>query len=422
MLIKKKRGDFYIDPRFADFPKEEYDLRIERVRRHMEDRKIDILVLWDDHNIRYFSGFNSMHWAAKSIQPAVFLVPLENDPILIVPEFFRGEAEATSYAKDIRGQERPHNISSLRNFSSEIARVIAAIKCDKGRIGIEDGDIANMYIPRPISDIDLFRSDLRQATFVRAAEVIWLCRMIKSSLEVEALKTACKLTVEAVEEFIQNFQLGMSEKAAGMILYSAIVKRGLLMDGMYFVGHPDRYPMIDSHPSYDGVNLNSGHHIVIECGGIYKGYHGSVGHCFDIGTITDEKWELINAVNYGQDAALSAIKDGVRAKEIIFAVSEALADKGFKPTGFVGHGIGLTGHEPPDITDSQEMEIKKGMVFAIEVWIYDITNFTRGGRVNTEKENRCSNLGQFGMEELVLVTKDGYEMLPTIPRDCNIIP
>ncbi len=73
------------------------------------------------------------------------------------------------------------------------------------------------------------------------------------------------------------------------------------------------------------------------------------------------------------------MRDGVRAQDVLAATAEALAEKGFKPTGFVGHSIGLTGHEPPDITDSQTMPIKKGMVLAIEVWIYEVKGFTRGG-------------------------------------------
>lgn len=422
MLVRKDSRVFYRNPSFADFPRGEYDCRLEKVRTLMQENQIDVLVLWDEHNVRYFSGFNSTHWKSKSIQPAVLVLPLEHAPILIIPEFFRGMTESTSYVRDIRGQERCHHIPTLRGLPREVARVIEEIGCERSRIGLEDGDVANMYIPRPPSDIDLFRAELPNATFVSAANIIWECRMIKSELEVDALRTACALTAEAFSEFVENFQLGMSEREAGTLLYTAIVKRGLQMGGMYFVGDPSRYPMIDSHPSFEGVPMSRGSHVVIECGGCYKGYHGSVGRCLEIGPISDEKWEFINAVEYGQDAALAAVRDGVKAQDVIGVVAEALAEKGFKPTGFVGHSIGLTGHEPPDITDSQLMLIRKGMVLAIEVWIYELTGFTRGGRIDVKPSEKRKNLGQFGMEEVVVVTDDGYEMLPTFPREIRSIP
>ena len=112
----------------------------------------------------------------------------------------------------------------------------------------------------------------------------------------------------------------------------------------------------------------------------------------------------------------------MKAQDIIGAAADALAEKGYKPTGFVGHGIGLTGHEPPDLTDSQTMRIEKGMVLAIEVWIYEIPGFTRGGRINQQPGEERKNLGQFGMEEVVLVTDGGYEMLPAFPREIRTIP
>ncbi|MFC2108055.1 M24 family metallopeptidase [Candidatus Bipolaricaulota bacterium] len=422
MLVQKEKRTFYPTPPFADFPQSEFDRRLTKVRQLLRDDDIAALVLWDEENVRYFTGFNSTHWKSKSVQPAVAVITPEHDPVLIVPEFFRGMAEATTYIMDIRGQERCHHIPTLRSLPTEVATVLKELGCANGRIGIEDGDVANMYIPRPIRDIDRFRSDLPDATFIGGADAIWKCRMIKSELEVDALRKACALTAEAFAEFIECFKIGMSEREAGSLLYSAIIRRGLGMGGMYFVGDPSRYPMIDSHPSFEGVPMSRGSHLVVECGGIYKGYHGSVGRCLEIGSLSDDKIELIEAVEAGQDAALAALGHGVKAQDIIGAAADALAEKNYKPTGFVGHSIGLTGHEPPDLTDSQTMNIEKGMVLAIEVWIYEIPGFTRGGRIDQREGAARKNLGQFGMEEIVVVTDQGYEMLPSFPREIRTIP
>jgi len=132
MLNETPRGAFYSKPRFADFPASEYLRRLSRVREGLAEKKVDALVLWDDHNIRYFSGFNSQHWDAKSIQPAVLVVPLERDPILVVPESFRGMAEATSSVADIRGYNRPHHVATLRELPRDVAKVVAEVRVTSG--------------------------------------------------------------------------------------------------------------------------------------------------------------------------------------------------------------------------------------------------------------------------------------------------
>tara|TARA_B100000315_G_C14394638_1_gene503654 strand:- start:316 stop:858 length:543 start_codon:yes stop_codon:yes gene_type:complete len=179
--------------------------------------------------------------------------------------------------------------------------------------------------------------------------------------------------------------------------------------------------MVDTHPSYEGVPMNRGNHVVVECFGSYKGYRGGVGRCLDIGEISKKKWEFIEATEYGQDAALASIRDGVVAHDILKAMQEAFAEKGFTRS-FAGHGAGLTGHEPPALTNSETMVIRKGMILAIEIWIFDQEGYTRGGRINMAPGEGLTNLGQFGMEEFVVVTEDGYEMLPTFPREIRTIP
>lgn len=76
MLVKHAQR-LWPTPLYADSPRSEYDNRIARTRSYMEKEKIDVLVCWDPVNIRYFTGFQSLHWLAMSIQPAVYLLPLD---------------------------------------------------------------------------------------------------------------------------------------------------------------------------------------------------------------------------------------------------------------------------------------------------------------------------------------------------------
>ena len=100
-MLVKRSSRLWETPLYADFPRSEYEDRVAKAKKYMQEQKIDILVLWDSVNIRYFTGFQSLHWTAMSIQPAVYLLPLEKDPIIVVPDFFAGVAEGYTYEANI---------------------------------------------------------------------------------------------------------------------------------------------------------------------------------------------------------------------------------------------------------------------------------------------------------------------------------
>jgi len=67
-MIKKAGRRFYKEPRFPDYPYSEWTARITRARQLMEENGVDCLVLWERENVRYFFGFQTIHWWLKSIQ------------------------------------------------------------------------------------------------------------------------------------------------------------------------------------------------------------------------------------------------------------------------------------------------------------------------------------------------------------------
>ncbi len=66
-MLHKQEKRIWDTPLYADFPRSEYQDRVGRVRKLMEEQKLDVLVFWDPANIRYFSGFHSMHYDSLTI-------------------------------------------------------------------------------------------------------------------------------------------------------------------------------------------------------------------------------------------------------------------------------------------------------------------------------------------------------------------
>ena len=120
-------------PIYADFPRSEYDNRISRIRHHMQEEKIDLLVIWDEKNARYFTGFHNNLYHAGSFQPAVILIPIDKEPVIIVPDFFCGVAEGYTYLNDIRLMVNPHVTANIRKYSGYGCRYHKGTGLRKGK-------------------------------------------------------------------------------------------------------------------------------------------------------------------------------------------------------------------------------------------------------------------------------------------------
>jgi Xaa-Pro aminopeptidase len=414
-MLMKQAQRIWNSPLYADFPRSEYDDRLRRARKYMAEQKIDVLVLWDTANIRYFSGFHSLHWTALSIQPAVVVVPLEKDPVIVVPDFFSQVAEGYTYLNDIRLLPKPHLTKNIRQIPVDIADTVKDLGYGRGRIGVEAGWRGGMIVPRPLNDIDRFRGALDGATLVEAADLIWKCRMIKSASEVEALRKASQAVARAYCEVIANFKLGMSERDVGRLLRHAILDYTEDCAPPIATSSSRRVVMPDTPSFYDEVNLSIGDRLVFEPLPTQKGYYGSCCRCFQIGPLPDEALRKAEAVDQAQAAAMAAIKPGVQAKQITDVVAKSLRENGIEPTiEVVGHGVGLNPQEPPMIAEEEEAAFEEGMVLAVEIWVVDWQgDFSKLTTIIPEV---------FGNEDLVVVTRDGCDQLGDFRKNIRTLP
>lgn len=413
-MLQKQEKRIWDTPLYADFPRSEYQDRVGRVRKLMEEQKLDVLVFWDPANIRYFSGFHSLHYDSLTISPAVFVLPLEKDPVIAVPDFFAGVAHAYTYLDDIRIQPKPHVTKNIRQIPVDIADVVKELGCGRGRVGLETGGWGGMAAMRSLSDMDRFRGELRDATLVDACDLIWKVRSIKSAAEVEAIKVATRAIIGAYGELVSRYELGMSEREVGRMLRTAILERTENCMPPIATCSSRPIPMPDTPSFYDEVTVSAGDRIVLEPLPTYKGYGGSCCRCFHIGPMPDEARKKDEGVDYAQAAAVAAIKPGVKAKQLLEVIEEALQEKGMGSTiEMAGHGVGLNMQEPPMIAEEEEDTFEAGMVLAIEVWVVDWSGAGLGGSFVPEV---------YGNEDLVLVTKDGCDRFPSFRRDIRSLP
>ncbi len=409
-MLERLEGRAWETPLYADFPRAEFEGRVERMQALLAENGIDILVLWDEKNLRYFSGYHNNLFHAGSFQPAIVLIPADRDPVIIVPDFFCGVAEGYTYVDDIRLIVNPHVTANVRNIPVMVADVIKELGCGNGRIGIEAGSLGGMTIPRPLNDIDRFRDELSDAQFVEAGDLIWKLRCIKSSAEVEALKQATRASIDTYAELVGVFQPGMTEKDVGLLIRQSLLEKVQDCEPPLVTASSRRVPMYDVPAWDEGIPLNPGDRLILEPLPAHKGYYGSCCRIFNIGPLSDEVQERAEFVDRVQERAIAAVKPGVTTGRLWDVMNEGFQEWADEDYIFDqgGHSVGLCIHEPPMIAKGEELSVEEGMVLAIETW--------------TIGEGDGRNMGAvFGVEDYVVVTSDGADVFPGYPKEQRVL-
>ena len=151
--------------------------------------------------------------------------------------------------------------------------------------------------------------------------------------------------------------------------------------------------------------LATGDLVVLDFGGVLDGYCCDLTRTVSIGPPSSEARRLYTAVYDAQQAAIAAIRPGVESTAVDAAARSLLASRGLGDAfgHGTGHGLGLDVHEEPRITRSRpdvpSVPLVPGMVFTVEPGAY------------------LSGFGGVRIEDDVLVTETGCEVLTSVPRE-----
>lgn len=124
-----------------------------------------------------------------------------------------------------------------------------------------------------------------------------------------------------------------------------------------------------------------------------------------MGKISRKATKIYEVIKKTQERTLSVVRSGIKACDLNKVARDTIREYGFEKFFIhgTGHGVGLDIHEEPYLTNENASKIEVGMTFTIEPGIYIPNKF--GIRI----------------EDTILVTYDGYDILTDFPKDLLII-
>ncbi|MDJ0270495.1 MAG: Xaa-Pro peptidase family protein [Aigarchaeota archaeon] len=362
-----------------------YEDRVRKIRRLMEDKAIDIIMVTSEPNMLYFSGYSAI-----SLERLITLIIRKDEDrvLLIVPKLEEKRVEEKCRLRDFElvsysDTESPINI--LENIFSRSRKL---------KIGIEE-TIQFKYVYPLISKLTNIEYSLID-------DLIYSMRKIKELEEVDILKKAAEKNNQVLLDAIKNVRAGIREKELMMHIKNYALELGAEEVPFALVQSGSNSALPHQEPT--NKIIDKGDIVVLDIGVRYQGYYSDLTRTIVCGTPSSKQLEIFNIVLRAQQAALDIIRENIKAEEVDIAARRTIEAQGYGEYFIhrTGHGLGLEVHEPPFIKTGNTELLKNGMVFTVEPGIY------------------LPNLFGVRLEDNIVVSKMGYINLATLPKSLYI--
>jgi Xaa-Pro aminopeptidase len=352
------------ESRFAD--------RRAAVREWMEEERVDALLVSAEPNVRWLTGFTGEG----------LLVLDAEGPLLCTDSRYAVQA----------GEEAPglEFVADSGHLDQAIERLGGSLP---DRLGFEASAL-------PYSGYQRLDEGLDGVELTPLEDRIKRLRVVKDAEEVALIRRAASIADAAFAELRAGIEPGLSEREAAEELRRLMVLGGAekpSFDVIFAAGPNGAKP----HARPGERVVAEGDLIVIDWGAVVDGYCSDCTRTVIVGEPDERRREVWTAVREAQMAAIEGLRPGMEGREVDAIARALLGERGYAQYfgHGLGHGVGLEVHELPRLSQKSEETLEAGMVVTVEPGVY------------------IEGWGGVRLEELVLVTDGGAELITSAPYD-----
>src|SRR5918996_2278303 len=197
----------------------------------------------------------------------------------------------------------------------------------------------------------------------------------RTPAEIRTMRRAGRVVAEMHERIGAALRPGVSTGQLDAVGRGVLERRGARSSFLGYHGYPAVICASPNDVVVHGIPnervLEEGDIVSIDCGAIVDGYHGDAAFTAGVGAIDPEARRLIDVTRRALDAAIAEMVPGHRLGDLGAAVQSTAERAGFEVVReYVGHGIGTSMHEPPDVPNvgrpGTGMRLAAGDVLAVE--------------------------------------------------------
>lgn len=354
--------------------------RLEKVFQKLEEMNVDQMIVTDPMSIFYLTG--------RMIYPGERFLGMffgkQEEPILFLNELFNVNED----------------LGLKRVYYTDTDPIMPLLQSNLnpcGTLGVDKEMPARFLLP-------IMNSGLAKKV-VNGSIAVDRTRAIKDADEIQKMKKASQINDAALLQFKSLLKEGISEMEVAkqtLAIYQSLGASGFSFPPIVSFG----VNSTDPHHGPDDTKLKEGDLVLFDVGCVFEDYCSDMTRTYFFKKEPTEKQkEVYQLVLEANTKAEEMLKPGIEIATIDKKARDIITDGGYGKyfTHRLGHFIGLTDHEFGDVSQANHSETEVGNIFSIEPGIYDPE--TAGVRI----------------EDLVLITEDGYENLNALPKDLEVI-
>lgn len=352
--------------------------RLERVRANMARYGLEQLIVTSTASVYYLTG--------------CWVEPMER----MLALYIGSGGCPTLYANALFGLQPQEGLELVIHNDSDDPTADIAKRLRPGRLGIDKSWASRFLIP--------LSQSRRDVEMVLGSAPVDDARRQKDSQEIELMRAASKINDQVMAETVAAIREGISEEELCAVTAEAFRQHGADRsgEGLIISFGPNG---ADPHHGPGKARLEAGDSIVMDIYMPIRRYWCDMTRTAFFREADSVSRLVYDTVRAANEAAEEVIRPGVPMCKIDAAARKVIEDAGYGKyfTHRLGHGCGLDCHEPPDNSAACHVIAEPGMVFSVEPGIY-----------------LPDRLG-VRIEDLVLVTEDGCEVLNSYPKDLLVV-
>jgi Xaa-Pro aminopeptidase len=345
----------------------DYKKRLASLYDKMQKLSLDAFLVTKASSVTYLSGF-----AGK-------------DSFLLLTPGARYFITDSRYAEEARNTLEGFKLEVVASTTYETIDTIVKRERLK-KIGFESLDM-------PYEVAIRMKKLLHPSELIGARGLVDALRAVKDASEIAAVKRSVAITRNVMVRMVEMMKPGTSERRLSDAAELEFIKKGAraAFDPIIASDHNSSKP----HARSTERRLEKNSFVMVDLGCRLDGYNSDMTRMVFLGKLKSSLKKIYAVVSDAQKAAFDRIRPGARISDVDAIARSHIRKKGLgRYFGHaLGHGIGLEVHEEPTISRSNQDLLKAGMIFTVEPAVY------------------IPGLGGMRMEDMVLVTKSGREIL-----------
>jgi Xaa-Pro aminopeptidase len=361
--------------------------RAERLATELREREIDVLLVATPVNVRYLTGFTGTNGLSLIYAGRAATHRFLTD--------FRYVTQSAAQVPDAFDRE-----IVAGEMLEGLVDVLTSSREGGGRLGFDD---ANVTVKQHARLVELLGEEWELVPCAGAVERL---RAVKDAGEIERIRAAAELADEALRETLEAGVVGRTERDVAIELELRMRRLGAEAPSFPSIVAAGAHGALP-HAAPRAREIRKDVLLTIDWGALHEGYCSDCTRTYATGEgISARAREIYALVLAAQEQGLEAVRAGPNGKEVD-AVARELIEAAGEGEHFghgLGHGVGIEVHEGPRLSRlASEDPLLVGNVVTIEPGVY------LPGRLGVR------------IEDLVVVTEDGQEVLSRLPKELTVV-